>query len=186
MREEEKKQLDDLIKHEIIRPSTSPFSAPIVMVRKKDGNFRMAIDYRRLNKITVPETYILPLIGDILDIAGGKKFYSNIDFKSAYYQVKIQPEDIEKTAFSSIYGLYEFTRMPFGLKSAPSCYVRVMNQLAAMCSCQTLVFLDDVCICSSEENEHLRDINQFLQVTAKNGMKLHLGSANGAKMKLNF
>lgn len=186
LRGEVERQIKELLEKKIIRPSTSAFCAPIVLVRKKDNTYRMAIDYRKLNKITVPETYIMPLIQDILDICGGKRFYTSFDFKMGFYQIKMHPKDIEKTAFGTFLGLYEFIRMPFGLKGAPATFMRAMNELRRELTSATFVYMDDVVLASNSEEDHLRDIAQFLRVVTNNGMKLHLGKCKWAQKEIKY
>src|SRR6476469_6825807 len=113
-----RKQLQELLDKGFIRPSTSPYGAPILFVKKKDGSMRMCVDYRMLNKITVKNRYPLPRIDELLDRLHGAKYFSKLYLTSGYYQIRIKDEDIHKTAFRTRYGHYEFTVMPFGLCNA--------------------------------------------------------------------
>ncbi|GKC54443.1 putative reverse transcriptase domain-containing protein [Tanacetum coccineum] len=121
-------QLQELSDRGFIQPSTSPWGDPILFVKKKDGSFRMCIDYRELNKFTVKNRYPLPRIDDLFDQLQGSSVYSKIDLKSGYHQLRVRDEDIPKTAFRTRYEHYEFQVMPFGLTNAPSVFIDIMNR----------------------------------------------------------
>ncbi|GJZ81367.1 retrovirus-related pol polyprotein from transposon 17.6 [Tanacetum coccineum] len=120
-------QLQELADRGFIRPSTSPWGAPVLFVKKKDGSFRMCIDYRELNKLTIKNRYPLPRIDDLFDQLQGSSVYSKIDLRSGYHQLRVRDEDIPKTAFRTRYGHYEFQVMPFGLTNAPAVFMDLMN-----------------------------------------------------------
>jgi hypothetical protein len=124
-----KKQLTELQEAGYIRLSSSPYGASVLFVQKKDGSQRMCVDYRSLNDVTVKNKYPLPRIEDLFDQMRGARVFSKIDLRSGYLQMKIRPSDIPKTAFSSRYGLYEFTVMSFGLTNAPSYFMNLMNKV---------------------------------------------------------
>ena len=113
----------------VIRPSSSPWSSPIVLVRKKDGSLRFCVDYRKLNSVTKADTFPLPRMDDILDQLGGYKFFSTLDLKSEYWQIRVHPDSQEKTAFATHQGLYQFKVMPFGLINASTVFQRLMQQV---------------------------------------------------------
>jgi hypothetical protein len=115
-----KKQLTELQEVVYIRPSSSPWGAPVLFVQKKDGSQRMCVDYRSLNDVTIKNKYPLPRIEDLFDQMRGARIFSKIDLRSRYHQMKIRPSDIPKTTFSTRYGLYEFIVMSFGLTNAPA------------------------------------------------------------------
>nr|GFB67551.1 putative reverse transcriptase domain-containing protein [Tanacetum cinerariifolium] len=115
-------QLKELQDKGFIRPSSSPWGAPVLFVKKKDGSFCMCIDYRELNKLTIKNRYLLPRINDLFDQLQGSRYFSKIDLQSGYHQLRVREEDIPKTAFRTRYGHFEFTVMPFGLTSAPGPY----------------------------------------------------------------
>ena len=117
--EEVKKQIKELLEKGYIRPSSSPWGAPVLLVEKKDGTLRMVVDYRSLNDVTIKNKYPLPMINDLFDQLVGAKVFSKIDLRSGYHQLKIREQDIPKTAFTTRYGLYEYTVMSFGLTNAP-------------------------------------------------------------------
>nr|GFB30546.1 putative reverse transcriptase domain-containing protein [Tanacetum cinerariifolium] len=126
------KDLSELLKElsdkGFIRPSSSPWGAPVLFVKKKDGSFRMCIDYQELNKLTVKNRYPLPRIDDLLDQLQGSSVYSKIDLRSSYHQLRVREEDVPKTAFRTRYGHYELQVMPFGLTNAPVVFMDLMNR----------------------------------------------------------
>ncbi|KAJ3704742.1 hypothetical protein LUZ61_008447 [Rhynchospora tenuis] len=154
-------QLEELLEKRFIRPSTSPWGAPVLFVRKKDGTLRLCIDYRELNKVTVPNRYPLPRIDDLFDQLQGSQAYSKIDLRSGYHQLRIRPSDVPKTAFRTRYGHYEFLVMSFGLTNAPAYFMNLMNRVFEdYLDSFVVVFIDDILIYSKsvEEHEHhLRD-----------------------------
>jgi len=119
--------LEELLKKGYIRPSVSPWGAPVLFVKKKDGTLRLCIDYRQLNKATVKNKYPLPRIDDLFDQLRGAKVSLKIDLRSGYHQIRIKNEDISKTTFRIRYGHYEFTVVPFGLTNAPTIFMCLMN-----------------------------------------------------------
>nr|GEY40710.1 putative reverse transcriptase domain-containing protein [Tanacetum cinerariifolium] len=121
-------QLKELYDKGFIRPSSSPWGAPVLLLKKKDGSFRMCIDYRELNKLTVKNRYPLPRIDDLFDQLQRSSVYSKIDLRSGYHLLRVREEDIPKTAFRTRYGHYEFQVMPFGLTNAPAVFMDLMNQ----------------------------------------------------------
>ena len=118
-----KQQLEELLEKGFISPSTSPFGAPIIFVKKKDGTFRLCTDYRALNKVTVKNKYPIPRVDELLDQLHGAKYFTKLDLRQGYHQIRITPTDIEKTAFRTRYGLYEWTVLPFGLTNAPNTFM---------------------------------------------------------------
>jgi hypothetical protein len=127
--EEIKRQIQELIHKGHIHPSSSPCGSPIVLVQKKDGTWRLCIDYWALNKITVRNWYLIPRIDDLLDQLTGAKYFSKIDLKSGYHQVPIEQTDVWKTTFKSKEGLFEWLVMPFGLTNAPATFMRMMDDI---------------------------------------------------------
>lgn len=163
-----KKQLEELTKSGFIRPSKSPFGAPILFVKKKDGTMRMCIDYRALNNITIKNSYPLPRIDELFDRLQGAKYFTKIDLRSGYHQIRIHPDDISKTAFRTRYGHFEFLVLPFGLTNAPGTFMHLMHEtFRKFLDDFVLVFLDDILIFSKTLEEHERHVQQVLEVLRK-------------------
>ena len=161
---EVRKQLDDLLEKGWIRPSVSPYRAPILFVRKKEGTLRMCIDYRELNKQTVKNRYPLPRQDELLDQLHGAKVFSKIDLQSGYHQVRVADQDVYKTAFGTRYGHFEFLVLPFGLTNAPATFMSFMHEvLKPYLDEFVVVFLDDILIYSKSEEEHLKHLSLVLQ-----------------------
>ncbi|GJU71577.1 putative reverse transcriptase domain-containing protein [Tanacetum coccineum] len=161
-------QLKELSDKGFIRPSSSPWGAPILFVKKKDGSFRMCIDYRKLNKLTVKNRYPLPRIDDLFDQLQGSSIYSKIDLRSGYHQLRVREEDIPKTAFRTRYGHYEFRVMPFGLTNAPAVFMDLMNRVCKPYLDKfVIVFIDDILIYSRNEKEHEEHLKTILELLKK-------------------
>ncbi|GKC14941.1 putative reverse transcriptase domain-containing protein [Tanacetum coccineum] len=161
-------QLKELLEKGFIRPSSSPWGAPVLFVKKKDGSFRMCIDYRELNKLTVKNRYPLPRIDDLFDQLQGSSVYSKIDLRSGYHQLRVREEDIPITAFRTRYGHYEFQVMPFGLTNAPAVFMDLMNRVCKPYLDKfVIVFIDDILIYSKTEEEHSEHLKIILDLLKK-------------------
>jgi hypothetical protein len=160
---EMKKQIQELEEKGYVRPSTSPWGAPVLFVKKKDGSMRMCVDYRALNEVTIKNKYPLPRIEDLFDQLKGATVFSKIDLRSGYHQLKIRPSDVPKTAFVTRYGLYEFLVMSFGLTNAPAFFMNLMNKVfMEYLDKFVVVFIDDVLIYSRSDEEHEEHLRKVL------------------------
>jgi hypothetical protein len=162
--EELKKQLKGLQDKGFIRPSSSPWGAPVIFVDKKDGTQWMCVDYRSLNEVTIKNKYPLPRIDDLFEQLRGACVFSKIDLRSGYHQLKIRRSDIPKTAFTTRYGLYEYTVMSFGLTNAPTYFMYLMNKVfMEYLDKFVVVFIDDILVFSRNEEEHAEHLRLVLQ-----------------------
>ncbi|GJR81686.1 putative reverse transcriptase domain-containing protein [Tanacetum coccineum] len=161
-------QLKELLEKGFICPSSSPWGVPVLFVKKKDGSFRMCINYRELNKLTVKNRYPLPRIDDLYDQLQGSSVYSKIDLRSGYHQLRIREEDIPITAFRTRYGHYEFQVMPFGLTNAPAVFMDLMNRVCKPYLDKfVIVFIDDILIYSKNKDEHEKHLKIILELLKK-------------------
>ncbi|GJY19952.1 putative reverse transcriptase domain-containing protein [Tanacetum coccineum] len=160
-----KDQLQELLERGFIRPSVSPWGAPVLFVKKKDGSMRLCIDYHELNKITIRNRYPLPRIDDLFDQLQGAKHFSKIDLRSGYHQLRVKEQDISKTAFRTRYGHYEFLVMPFGLTNAPAVFMDLMNRVFhEFLDKFVIVFIDDILVFSKSKEEHEEHLRTVLQI----------------------
>ncbi|CAN6452104.1 unnamed protein product [Victoria cruziana] len=167
--EELKKQLHELTSKGFIRPSVSPWGAPVLFVKKKDGSMRLCIDYRMLNQVTIKNKYPLPRIEDLFDQLKSAKVFSKIDLRSGYHQLRIKTEDISKTAFRTRYGHYEFRVMPFGLTNAPAAFMDLMNRIFHdLLDDYVIVFIDDILVYSDDKTMHSFHLAEVLKRLRQN------------------
>jgi hypothetical protein len=182
-----KKQLDELIKAKFIRPSKSPFGAPILFVKKKDGTMRMCVDYRALNNITVKNSYPLPLVDELFDRLQGARHFSKIDLRSGYHQIRIAAEDVPKTAFRTRYGHFEFLVLPFGLTNAPATFMHLMHQaFRPFLDSFVIVFLDDILIYSKTLDEHVIHVRKVLVVLRREKLYAKLSKCELMRTEVEF
>ncbi|GJR94079.1 putative reverse transcriptase domain-containing protein [Tanacetum coccineum] len=161
-------QLQELSDKGFIRPSSSPWGAPVLFVKKKDRSFWMCIDYRELNKLTMKNRYLLPRIDDLFDQLQGSGVYSKIDLRSGYHQLRVREEDIPKMTFRTWYGHYEFQVMPFGLTNAPAVFMDLMNRVCKPYLDKfVIVFIDDILIYSKNKKEHEEHLKAILELLKK-------------------
>nr|GEU83605.1 putative reverse transcriptase domain-containing protein [Tanacetum cinerariifolium] len=171
-------QLQELLEKGFICPSLSPWGASIFFVKKKDGSFKMCIDYHELNKLTVTDRYPLPRIDDLFDQLHGSSVYSKIDLRSGYHQLHIKKEDILITAFRTRYGHFESQVMPFGLTNAPAVFMDLMNRVCkSYLDKFVIVFIDDILVYSNDVEEHVKHLKIILKLLKKKRFGVHVDLA---------
>jgi hypothetical protein len=170
--DEARLQIEKMKRDGIVQPSNSEWSSPVVLVRKKNGDVRVAIDYRKLNEISKKDAYPMPRVDEILDKLGKARIFSKLDCNQGYYQISVAEEDREKTAFRFEGELLEFTRLPFGLSSAPATFNRLGSKLFAS-EKNIESILDDVIVFSESVEEHDKDLERALAIVAKAGLTLN-------------
>lgn len=170
---EEEQHLQEMLEAGVVVPSSSEWAAPIVLVRKKDGGVRWSVDYRRLNSLTQRDAYPLPKIDECLDVLGGATVFSTLKLQCGYWQIAVDPKDRDKTAFITRYGLYEYTRMPFGLCNAPGTFQRAMELVLRGFQWKTLlVYLDDIIVLGGGVEENLQRLADVFERLHSYGLKL--------------
>jgi len=182
-----KRQLTDLLSKGFIRPSTSPFGAPVLFVHKKEGTLRLCVDYRALNKITIKNRYPLPRIDELMDRLVGASYFTKIDLYSGYHQIRIKPEDIHKTAFRTRYGHYEFLVLPFGLTNAPATFMTLMNDIFRKYLDQfVVIYLDDILIYSKTKEGHIQHIKKVLDILRQHQLFAKISKCEFFKQEVEY
>lgn len=180
-------EVEKMLQQGVIQPSSSPWSSPVIMVKKKNGSWRFCIDYRKLNAATHRDAYPLPRVDATLDSLAGSTFFTTLDLASGYWQVDVAPHDKEKTAFSTSKGHFEFNVMPFGLTNAPATFQRLMEcTLAGLVGDQCLIYLDDVIIFSSTFEQHLNRLASVLDRLRAAGLKLQAKKCHFAQAQVTY
>jgi transposase InsO family protein len=185
--DELKKQLDDLLSKKLIKPSTSPYGAPVLFVKKADGSLRMCVDYRGLNRITRKNRHPLPRIDELIDRFRGAKYFTKLDLISGYHQQRIYEPHTHKTAFRCRYGHFEFNVVPFGLTNAPASFSNMMLKvLDPVLDKWVVVYLDDILIYSKTKAEHLRHIRSVLALLRQHGLYAKLSKCSFMQEETEF
>lgn len=180
-------KIQSLLDAKVIRESSSPFASPILLVKKKDGTDRMCVDFRELNANTRPEHYPLPRIDEQVDRLNGAHFFSSLDMASGYHQIRVSPESVERTAFVTPDGQYEYLAMPFGLRNAASVYQRCINKaLKSLKDTISLAYMDDVLCYSSSVSEGLRRLDTVLRALAEAGFSFNIAKCKIMKTQINY
>ncbi|GJP42894.1 hypothetical protein CLOM_g2424 [Closterium sp. NIES-68] len=185
--EEVQQQLDYLLTKGFIRPSTSPYAAPILFTPKRDGGFRRCREYRALNRITIKSRYPIPRVDELLDQLCGAKFFSKNDLRGGYHEIRVAAEDCHKTAFRTRYDSYKYLVMPFGLPNVPSTFQKTMNgifrELFDKC---VIIYLDDILIYNRSRGQHLQDLDAFFTLLHKNHLITKGSKCEFLKQELEF
>ena len=185
--EEEKKAIEELHEKGVIRKSTSPWASPIVLVRKKSGAIRPCVDYRKLNALVKPDGFPMPRIQDCLDAVAGSSLFSSFDLTSGYFQIPLKESDRPKSAFVCKYGLFEMTRMPFGLNNSSCTFQRTMELVLQGLQWVTcLVYIDDVVVFGKDFEQHILRVDQVLDRMKQAGLKLRPDKCNMLQSEVVF
>ena len=165
--------LKEMLRHKVIEPFKSPWAFPIVLVPKKDGTLRFCVDYRKLNAITIKDSYALPRIDDALATLSGNTYFSSVDLNAGYWQIPMNEDDKDKTSFITDAGLFRFNVLAFGLTNAPATFPRYMDAVLAGLKWNILlVYIDDVLIYSKTFHDHLRDLEEVFDRLIEANMQL--------------
>ena len=180
-------EVQRMLDNKLIKESSSPWASPVVLVTKKNGKKRFCVDYRKLNAVTKKDQYPLPRIDEMLDSLAGATYFSTLDLMSGYWQVKVHPEDREKTAFITRYGTYEFNVMPFGLCNAPATFQRLMNKVyKGIAYKYVVVYLDDTNVFSRTFDDHIKHLREVFTRIREAGLKLNIEKCNFWMKRLPF
>ena len=179
--------IDDMLQRKVIRPSSSPWASPVVLVGKKGGAYRFCVNYRKLNAVMRTDVFPLPRIEDYLDALAGTRYFTTLDLASGFWQVPMHEDSIDKTAFVSHAGSYEFTVMPFGLKNAPYTFQRLMSRvLAGLSQKVCMSYIDDVLVVGQNFDEHVKNLRTVLLRLREAGLKLRTTKCDLLKSRVRY
>lgn len=182
-----REKIKDLLDAGIIRESSSEFASPVILVRKKDGDHRLCVDYRSLNKQMIKEVYPIPNIEEQLNCLSDKKYFTSLDCSQGFHQIPIAPDSISKTAFINTEGHFEYLRTPFGLANSPSVFQRVINKIINSLGIENiLVYMDDILIATATTCEGLRLLELVLKQLDETGLKLNLRKCSFLKSQVEY
>ena len=181
------RQVDELLQNDFVEPAASPWASNVVLVRKKDGSFRLCVDYRRLNSVTYKDSYPLPHIDTCLGSMNGAVWFSTLDLRSGYHNIPIKESDRDKTAFITRRGCFRYKVMPFGLTCAPSVFQRLMDLVLCGLTYETcLVYLDDIIVFSRDVDSHLERLGEIFSRLRSANLKLHVKKCCLFQRRVNF
>lgn len=181
------RQVSELLSSGLIRPSTSPYSSPVLLVKKKDGTWRLCVDYRALNTTTVRDRFPIPTIDELLDELGSASWFSKLDLRQGFHQISMHGPDIEKTAFKTHHGHYEYLVMPFGLSNAPSTFQAAMNGLLQPFLRRfAAVFFDDILVYSDPLQAHIEHLQDIFKALLRDQFYLKQNKCLFAQRKLEY
>ncbi|GBB96358.1 hypothetical protein RclHR1_27350003 [Rhizophagus clarus] len=182
-----KKEIEQMLKLERIRPSKSPWASPVTLAKKKTGNYRFCVDYRKLNAVTITDAYPLPRIDELLERYRTAKWFTSLDLAAGFHQVEMAEEDKEKTAFICSKGLYEYNVMPFGLKNAPGTFQRLMDEILSEYIGEfVVVYIDDIMIYSKSFEEHMEHLEKVLRKLKEKNIILKLKKCKFGERNIEF
>ncbi|XP_061705652.1 uncharacterized protein LOC133516650 [Cydia pomonella] len=182
-----REKIEDMLSNGIIRESTSNYASPIILVRKKNGDFRLCVDFRKLNSITVKDKYPLPVIEEHIEKLGEKKYFTSLDLSQGFYQIPVAKDDIHKTGFVTPEGHYEFLRMPFGLANSPAVFQRLMDRIfSTLRHDKVLPYIDDVLLPTNSIEEGLDLLKVVLQIIRDAGLTLNLEKCFFLQTKIDY
>ena len=182
-----KKQLADWLHDEVIEPSKSPWSSPLVLVTKKSGKIRWCVDFRAVNKVMVTDSYPTPHISDILESLGSSKIFSTLDASNAYNAIPVEEKSRPLSAFATAFGLWQFALVPFGLKKAGAAYCRLVQHLVDMLGQEgVLAYLDDLLLHASDPDNHLKLLKLVFQAHRESGIKINTEKTHLFRQKVEY
>lgn len=171
----------------MIQESSSPFASPVLLAKKKNGEWRLCVDYRRLNAFTIRNKFPLPIIEELFEELVGARWFTTLDLRSGFHQILVTMEDQHKTAFQTHFGHFEYKVMPYGLTGAPATFQSVMNHvLAPLLRKCVVIFIDDILIYSKTQEEHMQHVQMVFDLLQEHQFKVRLSKCSFAKQQLHY